>query len=310
MVLFQILVVWLALLADRVLGDPPNRYHPVAWIGKFIGWWGRPSLYPPGIQRTAGIFMGLFTALIFSVPFYILDILLPLYIAIIAVPLLLKICLAWRCLEEHVSSVEDALLQEGGGRQEVAKLVSRNAGSLSEEEILSAAYESMSENLTDSIVSPLFYYAFFGLGGAAFFRAANTMDAMLGYRDERVRIGWFSARLDDLLNFLPARLAGVSLLIWFAVTGRAGDAWAVFVRDRRKRPGPNGGVTMALIAGGCGISFVKPGHYVIGDPVKSLMEAGGDVKAAVRAASLISSFIISAMMLIAGGIIFSFLIYS
>ena len=80
-------------------------------------------------------------------------------------------------------------------------------------DIRSAAYESMTENLTDSIFSPLFYFSLFGLTGAAFFRAANTMDAMLGYRDERIRLGWCSARMDDILNFIPARLPCSSFLL-------------------------------------------------------------------------------------------------
>jgi adenosylcobinamide-phosphate synthase len=303
-----VLVVWLALLVDRVIGDPSNRYHPVAWLGKFIGWWGRPGLYPPKIQRFTGFFFGISTAVLFSLPFFVLDLYLPVWAAIVAAPLLLKICLAWRCLEEHVTNVEKALFRDGGGRSEVGMLVSRDSASLSEEEILSAAYESMSENLTDSIVSPIFYYSLFGLGGAAFFRAANTMDAMLGYKDERIKIGWFPARLDDLLNFIPARLAGLSLLIWFAVKGHFRDAWAVFVRDRKKRAGPNGGITMALIAGGCEVAFTKPGVYVLGDKKRSLKEAGPEIKNAVRAATLITAFILSFVLIAAGGILFRFLL--
>lgn len=303
-----VLIIWLSLLVDRVAGDPPNSYHPVAWLGRFIGWWGRPAVYPEKIRKFAGFFMGLLTAVLFSLPFFILDLYLPVWAAIVAAPFLLKICLAWRCLEEHVANVENALSRDDGGRNEVGMLVSRDPDSLSEGEVLSAAYESMSENLTDSIVSPLFYYSLFGLGGAAFFRASNTMDAMLGYRDERIKIGWFPARLDDFLNFIPARLAGLSLVIWFALKGSLGDAWAVLKRDRKKRAGPNGGVTMSLIAGGCGIAFIKPGVYVIGDKKRSLKEAGADIRDAVRAATIISAVILSLVLLAAGGIVFRFLL--
>ncbi len=303
-----VLIIWLSLLADRVLGDPSNRYHPVAWLGRFIGWWGRPALYPERMQFFAGMVLGISTAVLFSAPFLLFELFLPLWVAVFALPLLLKICLAWRCLEEHVESVEAALLQEGGGKREVGMLVSRDPGELSGEEVISAAYESMAENLTDSIVSPLFYYTLFGLAGAAFYRAANTMDAMLGYRDERKRLGCFPARLDDILNFIPARLAGLSLLVWFFAVGRGGDAWSILVRDRRKRPGPNGGVTMALIAGGCGIAFTKPGAYVIGNPGQSLTVAGPAIKKAVRAATIISAAILSMMLIAAGGIVSGFLV--
>jgi len=200
------LVIWLSLTVDRLFGDPPNFLHPVAYLGKFIGWWGRPELYPLWLQRTSGV----------------------LFTIIIAGPFLLKICLSWRCLEEHVGSVITAL---GSGTEEgqksVRMLVSRDTSLLSDEEVLSAAYESMAENLVDSIISPLFYFTFFGFAGAAFFRAVNTMDAMLGYRDERLRLGWFPARLDDLLNYIPARLAGLMLLLYFAVKGRFSPAWKV-----------------------------------------------------------------------------------
>lgn len=304
-----VIIIWLSLLADRILGDPSNRYHPVSWLGRLIGWWGRPTVYPENLQKFVGFLLGLITAILFSLPFFIIDLYLSVWAVLIVCPLLLKVCFAWRCLEEHVGSVENALSYNGEGRSEVGMLVSRDPESLSVEETLSAAYESMAENLTDSIVSPLFYYTLFGLAGAAFFRAANTMDAMLGYRDERIRIGWFPARLDDILNYIPARLAGFSLLIWFAVNGCAGDAWSILVRDGKKRSGPNGGVTIALIAGGCGVAFKKPGVYIIGDERLSLIKAGKDIKNAVRAAVLISAAILSMVLFATGGIIFRFLIY-
>jgi adenosylcobinamide-phosphate synthase len=114
-------------------------------------------------------------------------------------------------------------LGDGGidaARARVGMVVSRDTAHLEREHVLSAAYESMTENLVDSIISPLFYFGFFGLAGAAVFRSVNTMDAMLGYRDERLRIGWFPARADDVLNFIPARVTGIILLAYFAVKGR------------------------------------------------------------------------------------------
>ena len=107
-----------------------------------------------------------------------------------------------------------AALKDGveNGREKVKLLVSRDTAQLDRNHILSAGYESMTENLTDSIVSPLFFFSVFGLAGAAAYRAANTMDAMLGYRDERERIGWCAARMDDLFNFIPARITVLLLL--------------------------------------------------------------------------------------------------
>ncbi len=138
-------------------------------------------------------------------------------------------------------------------------LVSRDTASLDRDHILSAGYESMTENLTDSIMSPLFYFSIFGLVGAAVYRAANTMDAMLGYRDERIRLGWFSARMDDILNYIPARVTVLLLLLYFTAKGTLGPALRILKRDGKKRPGFNGGIVMAAMAGGCGIRFEKPG---------------------------------------------------
>ena len=149
----------------------------------------------------------------------------------------------------------------------------------------------MTENLTDSIISPLLFFLVFGLPGAAVYRAANTMDAMLGYRDERERIGWCAARMDDILNFIPARITVLLLLLYFALKGRFGPAWRMMRRDGNKRPGFNGGIVMAAMAGGVGIRFEKPGVYTIGDGERTLDEGGADILAATRAVTVMFAII-------------------
>ncbi|MDG6256544.1 MAG: adenosylcobinamide-phosphate synthase CbiB [Methanomicrobiaceae archaeon] len=289
---FPALILWLSLAVDRIFGDPPNAFHPTAHLGRFIGWWGQPGRYPAPLQRSAGVVGALATASLFALPFLLVDMLAPPLLLLVTGPVLLKLCFAWRCLEEHVGAVERAL--EGGmegGREKVGYLVSRATGTLDEEGVRSAAYESMTENLVDSIVSPLFFYTLFGLGGAAFYRAVNTMDAMLGYKDERALLGWFPARLDDLLNLVPARLTGLFLLLYFATKGRLQPALRMWRRDARKRSGINGGIPMAVMAGGVGIRFEKPGGYVIGEDARSLQEAGAEIVAAVRAATLLAALL-------------------
>ncbi|WOF17178.1 cobalamin biosynthesis protein CobD [Methanoplanus sp. FWC-SCC4] len=300
------LILWFSLAIDRAFGDPQSRLHPVSLLGSFIGLWGRPGLYPVWSQRFVGVFFSILTASLFALPFYLIWNYLPVIFLIIAAPFLLKICFAWRCLEEHVSSVEKAV-SNGGGRNEVQMLVSRDANRLSDEEVLSAAYESMAENLVDSIISPLFYFTIFGLPGAAFFRAVNTMDAMLGYKDHRIYLGWFPARMDDFLNYIPARFTGAVLLFYFALKGRFRQAWKTLLRDRKKRPGFNGGIPMSVIAGGVGIEYSKPGCYVIGNPEKLLSDGGKEIFQAVRAAAIISSVIFTLLMFIFGGIMISVL---
>ena len=296
----RVLILPLSLLVDRVVGDPRSRYHPVALLGRFIGWWGRPGRYNSQVQRTAGVIGWVATVVLFSLPFLAADMLLPPPVLLVAGPLLLKSCLAWRSLEEHAGAAVQAL-DEGvdRGREMVSLLVSRDTSRLTGEQVLSGAYESVTENLVDSIASPLCFYAAFGLAGAAAFRAANTMDTMLGYRDERARLGWFSARADDVLNFIPARITAGLLLCYFAARGRFGPAWRCLQEDGHRRPGFNGGLVIAVMAGGTGARFEKPGVYTIGPGERTLREAGPDIIAAVRMVTALLATVLMVIMFLA-----------
>jgi adenosylcobinamide-phosphate synthase len=298
MVWIRVIVLPLSLLVDRLTGDPDSRYHPVALLGRFIGWWGRPARFRESLQLPAGVLMWILTAGIFALPFLVAEIYLPWFLAVFAAPLLLKSCLAWRSLESHALSVIEALpdgVESGRGRAKL--LVSRDTANLTEEQVLSAAYESVTENLVDSITSPLCFYAAFGLPGAAVYRAANTMDAMLGYRDERVRLGWFSARADDVLNYIPARVTAGLLLVYFAALSRFRPAWRCLRQEGRKRPGFNGGLVMAVMAGGTGIRFEKPGVYTIGPGDRTLAEAGPEILSAIRVCTLVLTLLLMGVLM-------------
>jgi adenosylcobinamide-phosphate synthase len=301
MIVINAVILPLALIIDRITGDPRSRFHPVALIGQFISWWGRPAIWNGNLQRAAGVTMWFCTVLLFTLPFFIAGYYLPWFLLLLLGPFLLKSCLAWRSLEEHTRSVCEGITRSiEEGKREAARMVSRPTHDLTEEQVLSAAYESVAENVVDSIISPVFYFAIFGLAGAAVFRAANTMDAMLGYHDERERIGWFSARMDDLLNFIPARITGALLLLYFAMKGRFSPAYEALKRDRRKRPGLNGGIPMAVMAGGVGIRFEKPGVYIMGTGERSLREGGPEIIAAVRAITLIFMIIVMMVLILLG----------
>lgn len=298
------IVLFAALLIDRLIGDPHSAWHPVALIGRFIGWWGKPELYSPKIQRFTGVALWLVTIVLFAAPFYCFATLAPWYLYLIIAPFLLKSCFAWRSLEEHTLAVVDAL-KDGveTGREKVKMLVSRSTANLDREHILSAGYESMTENLTDSIISPLFFFCIFGITGAAVFRAANTMDAMLGYRDERERIGWCAARMDDILNYIPARITALLILLHFAQKGRFSPALRAMRRDGKNRPGFNGGIVMAAMAGGAGVQFEKPGMYTIGDSERTLDEGGADILEATRMVTLMFVLIAVGTLFLLGSLI-------
>ena len=291
------IVLFAALIVDRLIGDPQSSWHPVAILGRFIGLWGKPEIIARNPAFCRNHFLARYGCTVCpAVLFFV--VISPWYFYLSAGPFLLKSCFAWRALEEHTLAVV-AALKDGveGGRTQVKLLVSRETANLEREQILSAGYESMTENITDSIISPLFYFSLFGLVGAAVYRAANTMDAMLGYRDERIRLGWCSARMDDILNFLPARLTVLILLLYFSFKGRFSSTVRVIRRDSHKRPGFNGGIVMAAMAGGIGIRFEKPGVYTIGDGERTLEEAGPDI---IRA----SRFVTITFAVLAGGTLF------
>jgi adenosylcobinamide-phosphate synthase len=299
----SVLVLLAALAVDRLFGDPHSPYHPVALLGRFIGWWGRPELFSPPIQRCAGVVFWVITAALFALPFYLAET-APWFLYLLLAPFLLKSCFAWRSLEEHTLAVV-AALKDGvdNGRDQVKLLVSRNTAQLDRNHILSAGYESMTENLTDSIVSPLLFFSVFGLAGAAVYRAANTMDAMLGYRDERERLGWCPARMDDIFNFIPARITVLLLLVYFAFCGRFLPSVRMIRRDSRNRPGFNGGIVMAAMAGGIGIQFEKPGVYTIGNRERTLDKAGPDIIHAARGVTLMVVILAVCTLFLLGALI-------
>lgn len=295
---FGAVILFFGLVIDRLIGDPRSNFHPVALIGRFVGLWGRTNYYSPRTERFIGICGWLLTVSIALLPCLLILLYTPWYISLPFSILALAFCIGWRSLEEHVGAVEKALEQgEEEGRKAVQYLVSRDTKNLTFEQIRSGAYESAAENLVDSIIAPIFWFVvfelLFGMGiiGAVLFRSANTMDAMLGYKDERIRLGWFPARMDDILAYIPARITGAVLLLIFLLKGRIKQAWYIFKHDRKLRPGFNGGIPMSLIAGGCGVMFEKPGVYQIGYPEQTLEEGGKTIISTIRWCTVISAAI-------------------
>ena len=279
LLIYRALVLLLGTLLDLKWGDPDTRFHPVALLGSLISAWGIPAHYARFshlFQRLIGVFFWIGTAFLFMLPYTLFEWYAPLPIYIIGAPFLFSSCMAVSGLLAHARAVSDTRdIDEM--RKNAQNLVSRDTSELTKEQALSAACESVSENLTDSIIAPLFYFALFGLPGMALYRAANTMDAMLGYRDERKYLGWCAARADDVLSYIPARITGILLILYFSFTGRGKQALAVFKSDRHKRPGYNGGIPISLIAGGCGVQFEKPGVYVIGVEENTISDAKYDI---------------------------------
>ncbi|TNF65384.1 MAG: cobalamin biosynthesis protein CobD, partial [Rhodobacteraceae bacterium] len=197
------------------------------------------------------------------------------------------ILLAQKSLVQHVAAVADALrLSTGDGRRMVARIVSRETGAMQESDIARAAIESASENLSDGVIAPAFWFLVGGLPGILVYKIVNTADSMVGYRTERHEaFGWAAARLDDGLNLIPARLT--ALMIW-AVGGARGD-WRAIVADANRHRSPNAGWPEAAMSRALGVALAGPrvydGHlrdlaWVNGDARR---DAGADdIDAAVR----------------------------
>ena len=264
--------LWIALLIDHVLGEPPARWHPVVWIGHYLGWVGRRAA-PVGLSAArARPFIGGAlawcggAAVVCGVAWGIERVLwmLPFWATAMGLGLLLKPLLAWRMLRTEVLAVEAALgVSLDAGRAQLARLVSRDVSQLSEAEVRESAIESLAENLNDSVVAPIFWFVLLGLPGAAVYRFANTADAMWGYLGLRNGRDWtwagkWAARVDDVLSWVPARITAL-LLHGLALT----PGWRPLRREARRTPSPNSGWPMAAMALRLGVRLGKPGVYVL-----------------------------------------------
>ncbi|MCB8746488.1 adenosylcobinamide-phosphate synthase CbiB [Rhodoferax sp. U2-2l] len=313
----------LALLIDRLWGEPPVRLHPVVWMGNYLGWAGqrlqrgvRAATSAPRWQPSAGpladaVGAADYRSFAFGVLYWVGGVTLFTVVAwwleqglglagqwaaagvmggpgiaggeaadglatgltAVLLALLLKPMLAWAMLQSEVQAVEAALQQSlSAGRERLGWLVSRDTATLSEAQVRESAIESLAENLNDSVVAPIFWFVLLGLPGAVAYRFANTADAMWGYKGVYKGQNWewagkWAARVDDVLNWLPARLTGLLLVLI------GGIKMADLRREAIKTPSPNSGWPMAAMALALGIRLGKPGVYV-------LNPAGGEPLAA------------------------------
>lgn len=264
-----------ALFIDHLFGEPPVRWHPVVWMGHALGWAGKrvaPLAAEAPVGRDGRAFWhGTLHWLVLSAGVVLTATglqwalyQLPVWLAAVGLGLCLKPLLAWRMLRTEVLAVEAALGQSlAAGRERLGWLVSRDVASLSEAQVRESAIESLAENLSDSVVAPLFWFALAGLPGAALYRFANTADAMWGYRTVRGGRQWewagkWAARADDVLNWLPARLTGCVLALW-----AGGRVLRALPAQAGLTPSPNSGWPMAAMALALGVRLGKPGVYAL-----------------------------------------------
>jgi len=258
----------IALALDHRFGEPPARLHPVVGMGRYLGWAGRdlPAL-AAGPAFLAGMGVWLAGAVLVGVPAWLLEAalrqaatpngLVGQALMALLLGVALKPMLAWRMLRDEVHAVERALATGlDAGRAQVARLASRDTRTLDATQVRETAIETLAENLNDSVIAPLFWFAVAGLPGAVLYRYANTADAMWGYRGRWEWAGKWAARADDVLSWLPARLTALALR-------PAPTQWQALRQQASRTPSPNGGWPMGAMALALGIRLSKPGVYVL-----------------------------------------------
>jgi len=258
-----------AMAVDALLGWPAPLFarigHPVTWLGRLIAAidaaWNRAS-DPPAWRRAAGV-AGALVVIALSVALgWIVQSVLSLgWIQIMLISILAWPLVALRSLHDHVAAVATPLQAGdiGAAREAVSRIVGRDPTALDEAGIARAAIESLAENASDGIVAPVFWGALFGLPGIFGYKAINTLDSMIGHRSERHEaFGWAAARIDDLANFIPARLTG---FLFVLLASRRSEALSCMARDARRHRSPNAGWPEAAMAGALGVRLSGPRIY-------------------------------------------------
>ena len=279
-------VLVLALLLDLLVGDPSPNYperiqfklHPTVWMGKFTKilepYFKNPN---PKTEKVGGVLLALTVIIVFTLPVFfglrIIYAYLGVLVYVLVATVILKLTICMKLETDWGIAAAKAI--ESGDLNEARKYAHfsrRDNKELTGPQIVSSVIESLSENLTDFRLSPIFYYAFFGVPGAVAFRAINTLDGMVGFKDpEHLHIGWFSAVSDTIVNYIPARLTTILIILASAILGEDyKSAWAIARRDQAKIPSINHGWQMASMAGALRVQLEKPGQYAVGDQIEEL----------------------------------------
>jgi adenosylcobinamide-phosphate synthase len=270
----SLLIFILAFLIDMVFGEFPDRIHPTVWIGKVIAYF-KPKFKSenPRTEKVNGAILCLLIIVLVAVPVYYLLFGIRQFFGwvpyIVMSAILLETTFAIKCMRQYTVPILEALKNKDldRARQGLYYIVRRDPTELSERQIVSAAVESIAESTTDGITTPFFFFALFGVSGAFAFRVINTLDSMVGYKDpEHMNIGWFSASLDTIANYIPARLTAILMVVVAALLGEKWrESWRILQRDKTKTKSLNAGWTMSAMAGALGVQLEKSGHYALGD---------------------------------------------
>ncbi|UGV27566.1 cobalamin biosynthesis protein [Rhodopseudomonas boonkerdii] len=295
-----LLLVIAALLLDAVIGDPDRLWrrvpHPVVWIGRSIGWLER-RLNRENWSKQGRKLAGVLTVILLVGSALLLgalltDLLHGQWLGFLIEALMASTLIAQRSLYQHVARVHRAFIDGGlpAARKAVAMIVGRDPQRLDDAGVARAAIESTAENFSDGIVAPVFWLALLGLPGLIAYKAINTADSMIGHRTDRyVDFGWAAARLDDLVNLVPARLSGVLIALATPMAhGSIATSFKIMLRDARHHRSPNAGWPESAMAGALGIVLSGPRVYAESIANEPYLNADGriaepdDIRRALR----------------------------
>ena len=269
-----------------IVGDPSPwkpwhriyNLHPTVWLGRLT-----KAIEPhfknsnPKIEKLNGVFLALIVILSITAPVYFglkyLFIFLGAIAFVIVATIIFKFTICIKLETDGAKAVAKAITAgDLAEARKYAHFSRRDPTTLTGQQIGSAVIESMVENLTDFKLSPFIYFAFFGLPGAVAFRAVNTLDGMVGFKDkEHINTGWFSANLDTVINYVPSRLTTALIIVSSAILGYDyKSTWRIARRDHKRVPSRNHGWQMAAIAGALHVQLEKPGRYTVGDPLEEI----------------------------------------
>lgn len=260
--LMLILPLMLGYLLDLIFGDPVRLPHPIVWFGKMISW-GEHRLNKGQHRMAKGAVMSIaYILLVFFVLWGAMKIVPNAILWCILNTILIFYCLAGTTLIREVRDVFLALDESlEAGRKQVARIVGRDTSQLTAQEVRTAALETLAENLSDGVIAPLFWLALLGVPGMVAYKMVNTLDSMIGYRTERYKdFGCWAARIDDVANYIPARLTAVLMVIASGKLSLFKFVW----RNGRKHASPNSGYPEAALAGILNCRFGGP-HYYFGE---------------------------------------------
>lgn len=283
-----LLIVALALIIDAVVGEPPNKIHPLRWMGNILGWLDRHiSRKNPRTTKIKGFLSYLLVASVFIFISLLILVLARVYIGehwgieigeivwIILSAFLFKLTFAVFSFRKHCRPIQNDL--RNGDLDAAAKktqmIVSRKTEGMDQEHLASCCVETTAENFADSVCSPGLYFGLLGIFGAFMFRTTNLMDAMWGYRNEKYgNLGFFPAKFDDVLGFITSRMSILFIALAAALMRLdARSALRTAKNEHKKTPSPNSGWPMAAVAGALGVTMEKKNVHVIGSgPLPSI----------------------------------------